>query len=310
MMYRNLLFAALVSLAACSESETPLAPGGIAAGVAELAKAGPPVGRIVFSSLRNNNQADIYLMNADGTGVVQLTSSPDKEFGAAWSFDNQRIAFTRPRVDASNVVHSDIFVMDADGTNGHFVSPTPNSVDLFDPAWSPDGSRIVVWTGLQELAFLDVATGAFSLTQPVLSGRNPSFDPTGTKLIWGGGLSVNVRNADGTGQTLQIEIPDNTTAQYPTFSPDGLNIAFAARDAVTGRADIYLVGATGGLFTRLTGSPSADDTKPSWSPDGKQIAFTSDRGGTYQIYRMNVSGGGRTRLSSSGATEVNPAYTH
>ncbi|HEY3012610.1 MAG TPA: hypothetical protein VGJ36_07695, partial [Gemmatimonadales bacterium] len=310
-MYRYLLAGALLALAACSQGDSPLAPATDPDGRAELAQDGPLLGRILFSSYRNGGQADLYVMNADGTGQTRLTFTPEDEHLPAWSYDNQRIAFMRKRADGSNVLHQDIYVMDANGANGHWVSPTPNPVDLLDPEWSPDGSRIAVSAG-QSLAWLDVATGALNYVKngqgAAFNGITPSFDATGQKILFGSGQMVALRNVDGTGSAFTIAGPSNTRARYPTFSPDGQKIAFAAHDLDKAEAEIYVVGADGSGLTRLGSSP-AEDTKPSWSPDGKQIAFTSNRGGQYQIYRMNVSGGRRTRLGIRGVTEVNPAYS-
>lgn len=312
MMHRYTLGIALIALGACAETESPVGPAEDTTGGIELATNGPLLGKIAFSSYRIGNQSDIYVMNADGTGVTRLTSAVENEFSPAWSYDNQRIAFARPRTDGSNLVHQDIYVMDANGSNGHWVSPTANSVSLNDPEWSPDGSRIAVWTSDQELAWLDVATGELKYFEGAFgrfSGFFPSFDPSGQKVVFGGGSVLYIISANAPGKAFEIILPSNLRSRHPSFSPDGQRIVFsAARDDRVG-AEIYSVGADGSGLTLLANS-RASDTEPSWSPDGKQIAYASDRSGNYQIYRMNVTGGKRTLLGVRGVHEANPAYSH
>ncbi|HZN98372.1 MAG TPA: hypothetical protein VFB61_11620 [Gemmatimonadales bacterium] len=311
-MYRYTLAIALMTLAACDDSENPLAPAGDTSDETQLLQNGPLLGKIAFSMRGVGNQTDIYVMNADGTGQTRLTTAPENEFSPAWSQDNKQIAFVRPRTDGANVVHQDIFVMDANGSNGHWVSPTPNSVSLNDPSWSPDGSRIAVWTAGQDLAYLEVATGelkpiASSLGQ--FKGFYPSYDPSGQKIVFGGGGTLFIIDANSFGLLSKIVLPPGLVNQHPSFSPDGQKIAFAGGVAHEPGADIYVVGANGTGLTRLASSPGTE-SEPSWSPDGNQIAFGSDRSDVDQIYRTNVGGGRRARLGPKGILAVSPAYSH
>lgn len=86
------------------------------------------------------------------------------------------------------------------------------------------------------------------------------------------------------------------------ISPDGKLIAF------TYKGDIYSVAAGGGHATRLTSLPGIE-SDPVWSPDGKSIAFASDRNGGSDIYIMDADGGSARRLTSNSATEIPEAFT-
>ena len=86
------------------------------------------------------------------------------------------------------------------------------------------------------------------------------------------------------------------------ISPDGKQIAF------TYKGDIYTVPAAGGEATRLTTSESYE-TSPRWSPDGKKIAFASDRHGNTDIFVMNANGGTPKRLTSNSAGELPEAFS-
>jgi len=156
-------------------------------------------GRIAFTSDRSGC-AEIWAMNADGSGVVELINSNDhycgaNANGAAWSPDGTKIAFYY----SPNVYWAieDIVVMNADGSQPHRLIPPAdtNFVGRTDPAWSPDGTRI---------AAVGVFLGRY---EPRCGCR-----VTVSRLV--------VMNADGRGL---VALPVN--GQEPAWSPDG-RIAF------------------------------------------------------------------------------------
>ncbi|MDE5982486.1 MAG: peptidase S41, partial [Duncaniella sp.] len=84
--------------------------------------------------------------------------------------------------------------------------------------------------------------------------------------------------------------------------PDGKEIAF------TYRGDIYKVPVSGGTATRLTSRPSYE-SNPVWSPDGKSIAFASDREGSLDIFIMSADGGDAKRLTSNSTDEIPETFS-
>ena len=86
----------------------------------------------------------------------------------------------------------------------------------------------------------------------------------------------------------------------PALSPDGKWIAFGVttydKEANKGSSDIYLVAVSGGDPIRLTTNP-ARDSSPAWSPDGRKIAFISNRSGEAQIWLIDVDGGEARQLT-------------
>ena len=89
--------------------------------------------------------------------------------------------------------------------------------------------------------------------------------------------------------------------RYSSISPDGTQIAFSYK------GDIYKVSVSGGRAMQLT-THSAYDTRPIWSPDGKKIAFASDREGSLDVFIMAAEGGAPTRLTTHSAHEYPMAF--
>ena len=91
------------------------------------------------------------------------------------------------------------------------------------------------------------------------------------------------------------------------IDPTGQWLAYAStRHRQT--ADLYLQRVNGTAVTQLTTDP-ADDVMPSISPDGKQVAFASDRSGTFDIYLMDIAGGPAIKLTDDGAQNIHPSFS-
>ena len=103
-------------------------------------------------------------------------------------------------------------------------------------------------------------------------------------------LSINTYAAD-----------DAAWMRYCAISPDGTQIAFSYK------GDIYTVSAQGGRAMQITTNP-AHDTRPVWSPDGKQLAFASDRLGSMDVYLVDKEGGVPTRLTTHSGNETPLAF--
>ncbi len=194
--------------------------------------------------------ADVWIMNADGTGQTNLTRTSDiDEYSPTWCPDGKKLAFVR--VEQPN--NWGIFVMDADGANVESLTNDIQSVpeEESTPAWSPLGNKIAfsaVRDGKRRITLMNTdGSGQETLSSSVNNDwdQNPSWSPDGSKLTFMRALEqdnfqwdVFVMNADGTGQTNLTQHP--SADMYPTFSPDGTEIAFrSTRDTFVG--DIYRI---------------------------------------------------------------------
>ena len=105
-------------------------------------------------------------------------------------------------------------------------------------------------------------------------GRNPSFSPDGSKLVFysasSGNDEIYVMNADGTGLRNLTNHPARDI--HPHWSPDGSTIVFNSLRDDRDAFDVYRMGADGGNVTRLTATRE-DETCAQFSPDGKHLVF-------------------------------------
>ena len=102
---------------------------------------------------------------------------------------------------------------------------------------------------------------------------------------------------------------DRALPQAVTPFPEGLSGTLVFESDRDGRSKIYTIDLADGRVRRLTEGPDWHDEKPVWSPDGRQIAFVSNRAGNYDIYVMQADGSGVRRLTSHDALEHDPSWT-
>ncbi|HEY9440346.1 MAG TPA: hypothetical protein VIS29_17225 [Streptomyces sp.] len=312
----------LCALAACDGGEQPLAPSAEPQASTPAADGfdGSPsaltaalVGVKIAYESRVNGNAGIWVMNGDGTGRKQLTTWSGDELAPAWSRDNKHLAFMRKRPDANQVLHWDVFLMDADGTHKHWARSTPAWFDIMDPSWAPDGKHLVTaisFDGVaQYLATLDLATGTMDWvvdnSQTVIEGGYPSYSPSGASILYVGGHGLSINEVYPNGDPYVLSQP-STPVTRPTWSPDGKKVAYGR--AVGNNMDLYVLTRSTYAVKRLTFN-ALWDGNPTWSKDGGTIVFSSNRSGGSQLWSVPAAGGTQTRVAKTTSWDDAAALT-
>ncbi len=244
--------------------------------------------RIAVSSRRDGN-SEVYVTNADGTGVTRLTNNSAEDRSPAWSPNGSKIAFGSERDG-----NYEVYVMNADGSG---LTNLTNHLGWDDqPAWSPDGTKIAFTSfrdGNGEIYVMNAdGTGVTRLTNNSLDYTSPAWSPDGTKIAASHTIGIYVMNADGSGAMLLREA---NTAE-PSWSPDGSRIAFSQTSG--GVSDLYVMNADGSGVTRLTNQHRNAD--PAWAPDGASIAFESVRHRNADVYVMTFPASVSTSAAQAG----------
>jgi len=263
----------------------------------------PTLSSIVFDSYRDGNW-EVYMIDENGLGLVNLTNNPADDGDPAWSFDGKRIAFDSDRDD-----NWDIYVMNADGSGVARLTDHPAEDD--SPAWSPDGAKIAFKSnrdGNWEIYVINLADlSGINLTDHSADDRVPAWSPDGQRIAFvserTGDWDIWVMNVDGSNLVNLTQHPAKDS--FPAWSPDGQRIAFHSyRDD---NAEIYVMNADGSYVERLTYHP-ADDWGTSWSHDGSRLAFISDRDGDNEIYVMDIDGSNVVRVTYNEASDTWPVW--
>lgn len=247
-------------------------------------------GRIVFTgeSILSNGYLTtaIHTMNADGTGVRQLTSGEAAIHGS-FSRDGSKIVFMThtPPYTVPKPMH--IWVMNSDGTGRKHLVDVSFGVA---PALSPDGSKVVFSEG-NSIMIMSTDGGEPVMITPgdpkrdgILLHDTVSFSPDGSTILYTiksdptdysrqHEYNAHVMNVDGTGNMLLA-----TNVSEPAYSPDGKRIVFKrvrTPDSHLETLEIWIMNADGSAQTQLTSGFS--DYRPSFSPDGTRIIFNASR---------------------------------
>jgi len=281
-------------------------------------------GQIAFVSDRARsvytNLEGIWLMSPGGGRARALeplgARCCHEAYQPVWTPDGQRIAFVSTRGADSA---AQIYTINPDGT--HLRRLTRGRLGYGFPTFSPNGRMIAFTRFAAQIYRMNLdGSGLRQLTRERTRwDTEPNWSVTGRIAFTSerkgqtiGTSDIRVMNADGS----RVKSLAHTSAdeREPAWSPNGRLIAFSASQ-VSGQSDpphrtwIYVMNANGSGRRALTHPTSFDDHDPTWSPDGRTIAFarTGDSG-KGDIFLVNINGSGLRRLTSSGANDYLPAW--
>lgn len=279
--------------------------------------------KIAFVSNRNGNN-EIYIVNPDGSNLKNITTNKASDTFPAWSPNGKSIAFQSDRDG-----NPEIYIMNSDGSNVEKI--TSNAIECNRPAWSPDGERIAYDVTQNGGLYIHLMKADGSESVRLGEGMSPTWSPDGKKIAFNRGQLPQIYIMDSDGENAELlskppsDVSEITQEEWMTFvlpnlspvwSPDGQKILFtrvmpgATEDPKNSgmNYDVFTMNTKGEDQRRLTVTPGSDGGED-WSPDSKEIVFTSDRDGNMEIYVMNTDGTNKRRLTDDSATDSFPSWS-
>jgi dipeptidyl aminopeptidase/acylaminoacyl peptidase len=237
-----------------------------------------------IDSAKNKSDTDVWMTSWDGTQTIRLTSTPESESSPRWSPDGRWLAFASGRQEGKG---GQVWLLDRRGGEAQRITTIKGGVDDF--VWSPDSKRLALVLDVETDSVARRDTAEHKTPKPIVINRyNFKQDITGylgSKRTHLALFDVDSRRVD----TLTSTLADDDA---PSWSPDGRRIAFV-REAPPEPGhesdnDIYVIEARPGATAKqLTDFAGPDGGRPSWSPDGKWIAFVRGDEPRFSAYHLN-----------------------
>lgn len=236
-----------------------------------------------FSDGYNAEPADLFVVDLGSSSIRKLISDGSGNVnlpGSSWNPLTGKIVFS-----SSREPHDEIYLVDDYGSSGDEVKITDRTnMVAYEASLSPDGQWIVFESheldvednGIIVKYKVDGTMPYQNLTSPGEDCRQPNWSPTGDKILYqkfsDEQWDIWIMNGDGTNhQKVTSGAGDKTDA---SFSPDGQWIVYSSNQFGVEFANLFITSVTEGNASRLTHYEGYDGA-PSWSSDGKKIAFES-----------------------------------
>ncbi|MGH9310400.1 MAG: hypothetical protein ACRD1U_13570 [Vicinamibacterales bacterium] len=257
-------------------------------------------GERIRGPLADRGISNLYIADYDGARQTRITMSRALDISPMWAPDGRTIAFSSWRSG-----YQDIYLL-FPYPGSPIQNPTRGTPEKQSwlPAWSPNGERLAFTTtrdgGNAEIYVMNRDGGGVQrLTNHPGIDSTPTWSPTGTQIAFvsdrTGNPQVYIMNADGTGVQ---RITNESHADRPTWSPAPLNeIAYSARLGGGNVIKVYDF-STGGVRQLTDGIGTSES--PTFSPNGRHVAFTSTRAGKEQIFTIHRDGSGLRQVTRTG----------
>jgi Tol biopolymer transport system component/imidazolonepropionase-like amidohydrolase len=278
-----------------------------------------PDGRkIAFSSDRDGGRYSIQILDLATGAITPFSNGTTDEFEPSWSPDGKAIAFTvdKVRIDVQDLTGARRTLGKVKVSADRF-----NAASVASPAFTPDGSD-VIYTAIEDgkAELRSAASGAVVKGEDVFPFR-VSWLPSG-EFVYTADGKIRRRKLGGPAQTIafSVTVPvirpryDKKSRDFlsaktrpvvglgsPALSPDGSKIVFRALN------DLYLL-PIGGKATALT-KDQYSKVDPAWSPDGKTLAYSTDKGGSLDIWLRDLASGETRQLTHFDGAAVSSAWS-
>lgn len=274
-------------------------------------------GQIAFASNRSGIP-QIYVSALDADKPTQITNLEEGACQPDWSPDGMKLVFISPcKEKAERYPGARLYTIEVDGSG---LTPLPGAAEGdFDPAWSPDGARMAFTSlrdGYTQIYLLNLESGSVErLTQTDSSqpARQPAWNPLAS------GIAYSIRRFDswqiwvmtdlGTGARRLVLSDPNHWDTLPAWSPDGATILFSQAKKLS--ATNWLMTfpydeIKAGIASALSYGNYASDAD--YSADGHWLVFEVVEGVNYDIYRLDLISGARSRITSDAGLDFDPAW--
>jgi TolB protein len=260
----------------------------------------------VASAAGTRGVKEIQVADYDGAGARPLTRNGSLNLMPVWSPDTRSLAFTSYKAGYPDLYRTFPFERRPDQTLAAFVGINSS------PAFSPDGRSLALTLskdGNPEIYLLTLTTGAFRrLTRHPGIDTEPSWSPTGRDIAFvsdrAGGTAPHlfIMDAEG-GNVRQLTFGGFHT--QPRWSPKGDTIVYTTRQATH---DLWAINPDGSNARRLTSGPG-DNQGATWAPNGRHLAFQSNRLGRWQIFSMLVDGSEQAPIMRGAGEYTSPSWS-